>query len=681
MLRPTRLSLEHLEDRCLPATWGNPWPDGTHLTLSFARDGTPTGTQPSELSRLLAGSPTAAWQRAVLRAFQTWAVNANLNVSVVPDGGQPFGTPGSIQGDPRFGDVRIGAQRLDPSQAAFAHPFDVAAGTWAGDVFLNSGYRFGLGQPDAYDLYSVALHEAGHVFGLDDGTDPASPMFGSYLGTRTGLTPGDVAALQALYGPRQPDAYEGQSGNDTTATATPLALFDPHSATPGKTIEADVSTATDQDYYRLRVGPQNGPVTVRLQTSGVSSLLAEVTVFNGAGQVVASASATDPMAGDLAVTFSSTQAADYYVRVRGASGDVFGIGGYRLTAVPAVAAQAAGSAAKLAPTQPNPDNHTNDTLATATVLQRSAALTDSRFDYAYRASIGDPTDVDYYAVQSPNANKLGTNQTLTVMAWGLGGGLDPQVTVYDGQGNPVAANVLVHEGGNYVIQIPGVQPNTRYFFAVSGRGGVGDYFLGLDFGPAATDLQTLAAGTAGTADAGPTPFTVARSGVYHFVLTADAPAELTVVGSDGSVAGTLDAAGNPASLTLFLPAGDYTLRVTPLGGAGPVDYSVGGITLSDPIDPYLLDPTLAPVPPPAPTPPPTGSSSITLSGPAPVAPTYAYPTPPAYAYSYPGYTSYSYAYPSSAPSPRVMNPYGSGSLGYSPWLGPLNPTYGSPLYY
>src|SRR2546423_1265855 len=39
-LRPL---LECLEDRCTPATSGVTWPDGTHLTLSFAPDGTPVG--------------------------------------------------------------------------------------------------------------------------------------------------------------------------------------------------------------------------------------------------------------------------------------------------------------------------------------------------------------------------------------------------------------------------------------------------------------------------------------------------------------------------------------------------------------------------------------------------------------------------------------------------------------
>src|SRR5262249_48094893 len=99
---------------------------------------------------------------------------------------------------------------------------------------------------------------------------------------------------------------------------------------------------------------------------------AEVTVFDATGRAVASASATDPLAGDLAVTFSAAQAGDYYVRVRGASADVFGIGAYRLAVIPGEAAQAAGAALNPAPGQLHPDNHTNDTLRTATPLRRPA---------------------------------------------------------------------------------------------------------------------------------------------------------------------------------------------------------------------------------------------------------------------------------------------------------------------
>src|SRR6516164_9768478 len=133
--RRTLLQVERLEDRCTPATFGNPWPDPEHLTLSFVPDGTQVGHTTSNLFQTLnAVAPTKTWQMEILRAFQTWAAAANINIAVVPDQGLPLGSTGAIQGDSRFGDIRIAAYPMAQTAEAFAAPFEVDAGTWSGDV-------------------------------------------------------------------------------------------------------------------------------------------------------------------------------------------------------------------------------------------------------------------------------------------------------------------------------------------------------------------------------------------------------------------------------------------------------------------------------------------------------------------------------------------------------------------
>src|SRR5438067_10773554 len=72
--RQSPLGLERLEDRDVPAVFGTPWPDGQHLTLSFAPDGTAVDGRASTLTTTLNGQTLGAnWQREILRAFQTWA--------------------------------------------------------------------------------------------------------------------------------------------------------------------------------------------------------------------------------------------------------------------------------------------------------------------------------------------------------------------------------------------------------------------------------------------------------------------------------------------------------------------------------------------------------------------------------------------------------------------------------
>ena len=78
------------------------------------------------------GPTTAAWQQAILRAFQTWAAPANLNVGACPRRRAAARRRGAVQGDSRFGDIRIAAAPLAAGTLITNTQFQWSGTTWAG---------------------------------------------------------------------------------------------------------------------------------------------------------------------------------------------------------------------------------------------------------------------------------------------------------------------------------------------------------------------------------------------------------------------------------------------------------------------------------------------------------------------------------------------------------------------
>jgi hypothetical protein len=623
--RAFRPGAEWLEDRAVPATYGVPWGDPQHLTLSFVPDGTPIAGHTSSLFQTLdAQMPTATWQQAILQAFQTWAVQANINIGLTTDSGDPLGTPGLSQHDPRFGDIRVGAQAMAPEVLSISVPSESSlSGTWSGDVLLNTSDVF---DPQHLDLSAVMLHEAGHVFGLDDGTDPNSPMFSNYR-DNTRLTSADVAALRSLYGARGPDAYEGSSGNDSMSKATTIPFPSNYTGATPLAVFGDVSSNNDVDYYAVKPpSGYRGPITFRLQSAGISLLAPSLTVLDAKGNVLGQSQAASDF-GDT-VSFGLGQSdpnATYYLRVAGATQDVFGIGSYGL-AVSFDATSTVGPAALDAFLRSDPGPLTQDAVAAALLDPQNALLSNVHHSdepgsapvltttpgyapnthYETIGSVSGPGDVAYYRVNAPNVSgNSGYVVTATVRAVG-DNGVVPRLTVLDQNLSPVAAQVLANGDGTYTVQAAGLRSSHLFLEvqpdASSGRV-AGNYALSATFGQAAADLTTFAGDNLGASGAQSYNLYVAESQLFQFLLSADAAGaqagsavQMSLMDANGNVVFSLSAgAGQTVSGdTLFLTPGTYTVRFSAAGPVPALSYQLLGESISDPIGPALADPTLAP---------------------------------------------------------------------------------------
>jgi hypothetical protein len=634
-VRRLRPAIESLEERAVPATFGVPWSDPSHLTLSFVPDGTPIAGHTSSLFQMLdALEPPAVWQGEILRAFQTWAVNANVNIGLVADGGQPLGVAGASQHDPRFGDIRVGAQSMAADALSVSVPNDPAiSSTLTGDVLINTSDNFGK-----LDLFSVMLHEAGHVFGIGDSTDPNSPMYSQYVGTSQ-LTAGDVVALQALYGARAPDAHEGSNGNDTISTAT--TIQPPGSWTGATPLVAygDITTNKDADVFAVRPpSGYHGPITIRLQSAGISLLAPQLSLEDSGGHVLAEAQAESDM-GDVVTVHldQSDPNATYYLKVQGATSDVFGIGGYGVAvtfdaestvSTSAIDSVLRGPSQTLGPNDINAlflgtanplfnNNHGNDnTAGSATTLTPSPGYARNSH-YETVGSISSSTDSDFYRIQTADGPAGNKPLVLTVITRAMGvNGTAPRVTLIDRDGNVVPVQVLANGAGAFTVQAVGVKPGGWYFLKVgpdtsAGSAATGNYALTSEFGTVAAQLSTFANGSLATAGAAQSfNLYVGESQLMNLVLSANvvggaaAPGSkvhMTVLDAAGQVVYSLTAAAGDvvSGSALFLTPGAYMVRFTSLGSSGTggpaLAFNLVGDGISDPIGPVLTDPTLTPV--------------------------------------------------------------------------------------
>jgi hypothetical protein len=634
--RKFMLQNDSLESRCVPATFGIPWPNSERLTLSFAPDdSTRISGQPNLLNQslnqqfspmaTLENSPESLWKKSILQAFEIWSSETNINFGVVSDSGLDFGAAGQSTGDSRFGDIRIGGTELSSNTLAVSMPFDPGmAGTYSGDLIFNTSADLNK-TPD--ELLRIALHEVGHTLGLPGSLNPKSVM-SSPLGSRTTLDDSDVLAIQNLYGKRNLDNYEIRSTNNTPATATRLKLQTYRNSNLPVIAYGDLTSASDIDYYSVEVPSKySGQVTLHLQTAGISLLNAKISVLDEKGTVVGNSSIHDIGGGATRVVLPQVVAGSkLLVKIESISNNAFQVGSYGMAASfdtgSTVTSQrlsevlegfysdlSAEEIGKLLTGQNgsliNDDLCSENRSENAMKLEsRTGYLNHSNFNY--KGSFSDSSDLDYFQIN----NESDRGSVLTVRVYSLGATMvNPEIVFTKPDGTVIPNKILLNDNGQMTVQLTDISGGEPLRIRLKSESGlIGNYQMEAFFSDVASDTKNFLTGQlTSTSNTKNYKFYVAQTQLFQFLngmslepgSNGSSRLEAAVIDSWGHVVWSMQiGSGLPQSdLPVVLNSGEYRFQmklVTTSSTPVTANFKLTGSNISDPVGPGIIDGTTIP---------------------------------------------------------------------------------------
>jgi len=304
-------ALEGLEDRkLLSTTNGGRWYFPNLITYSFVPDGTSIGGISSDLFlKFDAIAPRVTWQAQFKKAAAIWQQVAGINLAEVPDNGTPIGGTGNQQGDPYFGDIRIGGNAMGLGTLAFAAlPPPLNGGSLAGDIVINTAQSWKVNND--YDMLTVAIHEFGHALGMGHSAIQAASMYGTYVWMKQSLNSDDISGIQSIYGTTKADATPTNNVSSGAIDLTPL--MDPQ----GRVVYGDgaITSLSNFEWYKVRVPDDNttGTMTITMQSTGLSSLSPRLTVLSSPSIVYGQLTASNIYGATVTLTVNGVSPGQYY---------------------------------------------------------------------------------------------------------------------------------------------------------------------------------------------------------------------------------------------------------------------------------------------------------------------------------------------------------------------------------